>query len=116
MRHGLKNKRLGKKTTARMSMLMAQASALLVNNKIKLTLVRAKQVRSIAERLIGIAKYNTLASRRRIAQRLRSDRSLVKKVMELGTRYEGRAGGFTRIIRIGSRLGDGASMAILELV
>ncbi|MFC1496201.1 50S ribosomal protein L17 [Candidatus Margulisiibacteriota bacterium] len=117
MRHKLKYRKLGRKTTNRMSMLMSQVSALFKYGKIKITKTRAKEVRRLAERIIASAKYNTLAVKRKIAAKFRGDRSLVKKAIELGVKYEGRPGGFTRIIKLGKkRKGDGAEMALLELV
>lgn len=115
MRHRLKRRTLGRKTTARMSMLMAQVEALIEKERIKLPLVRAKQVRSIAEKLIAKSRAKTLSATRNIASKLINS-GKVKKINELGSRYQGRAGGFTRIIKLGMRKGDAAKMALLELV
>ena len=115
MRHGLKRKTLGKKTTARMAMLMAQVEALAEREKIKLPLVRAKHVRIIAEDLITKAKKDTVSVRRNIASDL-INRDKVKLFIELGKKYKERPGGYTRIIKLGMRKGDGSKMALLELV
>ncbi|NQU17358.1 MAG: 50S ribosomal protein L17 [Candidatus Saganbacteria bacterium] len=115
MRHGLRYKKLGKKSTARMSMLIAQVEALIERGKIKIPLVRAKQVRRIAEKLITKSKKDTVASRRNIGSKL-INRNKIKLVMEAGKRYADRPGGFTRIIKLGLRKGDAAKMAMLELV
>jgi large subunit ribosomal protein L17 len=88
---------------------------LLEHGKIKLLLVRARTVRRIAERLISLAKKNDLPSRRQ-ALKILKDRDRVKTLFELGARFEGRAGGFTRLVKTGFRRGDAARMAVLELV
>lgn len=115
MRHGLKRKTLGRKTTARMGMLTAQVEAIIERGKIKLPLVRAKHVRSIVEKLITKSKKDSVAIRRLIASKL-INKDKVKLVMELGQRYKERPGGYTRIIKLGMRKGDGSKLAVLELV
>lgn len=115
MRHRVKRKTLGKKSTARMAMLIAQVEALVDREKIQLPLIRAKQVRSIAEKLITKGKDGSVASRRIIASRL-INKDKAKKFVELGTRYKERPGGYTRIIRLGMRKGDASKMSVLELV
>src|SRR3989339_195310 len=115
MRHRLKVKGLSRKTTARMSMLVAQVEAIVKHGKIKLTLPRAKQVRRIIEKLITKAKVDTVAARRTIESDL-INKEVVKKIMELGKTYLNSPGGCTSIIRLGARKGDAAMMALLELV
>ncbi|GAG47922.1 unnamed protein product, partial [marine sediment metagenome] len=84
--------------------------------KIVTTEAKAREVRSIAEKVITLGKDGTLHARRR-ALRIVSDKDVVKKIFdELGPRYASRPGGYTRMIKLGSRQGDGARMAQLELV
>lgn len=116
MRHkrGLRN--LNKPTEERMAMLYAQTGALFEHEKIRLTVARAKEVRRIAEKLISKAKGGELHQLRAIASVLKT-KDAVKKVCKLAQgRFEGRAGGFTRMTKIGARRGDNAPLALLELV
>jgi large subunit ribosomal protein L17 len=115
VRHRVGNPKFGRPTDQRKAGVYQQAGALIEHGKIKLLLVRAKQVRRIAEKLISLAKKNDLHSRRQALKVLR-DRDQVKTLFALGPRFEGRAGGFTRIIHTGFRRGDAAKMAVLELV
>jgi len=104
-------------------MLRAMVTFLLQNGKIETTVTRAKEVRSMAEKYITLAKEDTLHNRRQamafITLRDRKDpkKDMVKKLFEeIAPKYAERNGGYTRIIRIGPRRGDGAEMAIIELV
>lgn len=115
MRHRKGNKKVGRPTDQRLAILNSQAAALIKHGKIKLTLTRAKETRRIAEKLISLAKRNDLNARRKAA-RIIKDKEVLKVLFSLGQRYEGRPGGFTRIIRTGSRHGDAAPMAVLELL
>jgi large subunit ribosomal protein L17 len=93
-----------------------QVSDLLRHGKIVTTEAKAKEVRSIAEKVITLGRHGTLHARRR-ALRIVSDKDVVKKLFDdLGPRYASRPGGYTRMIKLGPRQGDGASMAQLELV
>lgn len=115
MRHRKGLPKFGRPTDQRLAGVYQQAGALLEHGKIKLLLVRARTVRRIAERLISLAKKNDLPSRRQ-ALKILKDRDRVKTLFELGARFEGRAGGFTRLVKTGFRRGDAARMAVLELV
>ena len=93
-----------------------QITDLVRYGKIVTTEAKAREVRSIAEKVITLGKDGTLHARRR-ALRIVSDKDVVKKIFdELGPRYASRPGGYTRMIKLGSRQGDGARMAQLELV
>lgn len=93
-----------------------QITDLVRYGKIVTTEAKAREVRSIAEKVITLSKDGTLHARRR-ALRIVSDKDVVKKIFdELGPRYASRPGGYTRMIKLGSRQGDGARMAQLELV
>jgi large subunit ribosomal protein L17 len=97
-------------------MLRGQVTDLLRYEKIRTTEAKAGEVRGMAERIITLGKEGGLHSRRR-AHRFVTDREVVKKVFEeIGPRYADRHGGYTRIVKLGPRQGDGAPMAQLELV
>jgi len=115
MRHGDKVKKLGRKKAHRLALLRNLCRALFVFEKIKTTLPKAKEARRMAERLIGFAKENTLAAKRFIYSFI-PDHKLVKIICdEIAPKFADRQGGYTRIFKLGPRLGDGAEMAILEL-
>lgn len=116
MRHRKKGKKLGREKAARKALLKNLAASLIVYEKIKTTLAKAKAVRPVVEKLITTAKKGDLGARRRLRRYLPTD-SAVKKALEvLGPRYKERKGGYTRIIRLGARSGDAAEMAQIEFV
>lgn len=116
MRHGNRNKKLGRKREHRKALLSNLCRALFIHEKIRTTLSKAKEARRTAERLIEFAKQNTLAAKRTIYRYI-PDHKLVKIICEeIGPKFIDRHGGYTRIYRLGPRLGDGAEMAIIELV
>jgi len=116
VRHLNRNRKLSKPTDQRMAMLYGIVFSLLEHGKVKATVTRLKAAKPIAEKIITLAKYGDIPARRKAFSMLK-DRDLVKKIFtELPVRYEGRAGGYTRIVKIGSSVGDNAPMAILELV
>jgi len=116
MRHRKKGKILDRQKAPREMMLRNLASSVLIYEKIETTEAKAKAVKPFVERLITKAKKGDLANRRILISKL-PQKNAVNKIMDvLGKRYENRNGGYTRIIKIGNRQGDGANMAILELV
>jgi large subunit ribosomal protein L17 len=118
MRHRVAHRKLGRVTPHRTALLRNLATALFERERIKTTLVKAKELRPYAERLITLAKRNDdrLHARRLVLRDIR-DGEVVKKLFDsLGARFATRAGGYTRILRLGPRKGDGAEMAILELL
>ncbi len=116
MRHGNRVKKLGRKKEHRHALLRNLCRSLFIFERIKTTLPKAKEARRLAEHLIEFAKKNNLAARRTI-YRFIPDHKLVNIICdEFGQRFADRQGGYTRIYRLGPRLGDGAEMAILELV
>ncbi len=116
MRHGKKVKKLGRKKAHRLALLRNLCRALFIFEKIKTTLPKAKEARRLAEHLIEYAKKNTVATKRFI-YRFIPDHKLVKILCdEIAPKFANRQGGYTRIYRLGPRLGDGAEMAILELI
>lgn len=109
-------RKLGRPTDQRMAMLRAMTTYLLENGQVKTTLARAKEVAPIAERMITLAKKNDLAAYRQAISFITKEDVAHKLFTELGQKYEGRTGGYTRIVRVGPRRGDAAEMAIVELV
>ena len=109
-------RKLGRPTAHRTAMLRGMVTLLLENGQVETTLTRAKEVRSVAEKMITLGKKNTLASRRAALAYITKE-DVVKKVFsELAPLYENRAGGYTQIFKLGPRRGDGAEMAIIKLV
>ena len=116
MRHRVDTFKIGRSGAHRRSMLANMVSSLFMNGEIRTTLVKAKEARRFAERLITLGKKADLHHRRRAAARLR-DKDAVKKLFnEIAPSYAGRDGGYTRIYKLGTRIGDGAEMCILQMV
>ncbi|HYB54456.1 MAG TPA: 50S ribosomal protein L17 [Thermoanaerobaculia bacterium] len=116
MMHNRAGRKLRRTTAHRLAMFSNQLQSLMTHERIETTLTKAKELRPLAERLITIGKAEGAAARRKVARWL-PDRTTVKKVFEnLAPRFVDRPGGYTRILRLGSRHGDGAEAAILEFV
>ena len=118
MRHRVAHRKLGRITPHRIALLRNLATALFETERIRTTLPKAKEVRSFAEKLITLARRedNRLHARRQVARDIQNP-AVVKKLFDtLGARFATRPGGYTRILRLGPRHGDGAEMAYLELV
>lgn len=118
MRHRVAHRKLGRVTPHRQALLRNLATALFERERIRTTLPKAKELRPFAEKLITLAKREEgrLHARRQAARQLQ-DPAVVQKLFEtLGARFATRPGGYTRILRLGTRHGDGAEMAYLELV
>ncbi|HEX9614894.1 MAG TPA: 50S ribosomal protein L17 [Bacteroidota bacterium] len=116
MRHNNSGRRLGRNSSHRSAMLRNMVTSLLDHEKITTTDARAKEVRKLAERMISLGKRGDLHARRQALQVIR-DRTVVGKLFEMiGPRYADRPGGYTRIIKMGNRAGDNASLSIIELV
>ena len=111
-----KNRKLGRSSDQRKAMLRAMVTYLLENGQIKTTVTRAKEVAPVAEKMITLAKDNTLASYRQALAFITKEDVANKLFKELGPKYADRNGGYTRIVRIGPRRGDAAEMAIVQLV
>jgi large subunit ribosomal protein L17 len=116
MRHRKSGRHFNMPGAHRDAMLRNLAVSLIEHELIKTTLPRAKELRRIAEPLITMAKEDSVANRRLIFNRTRSDRTVGKLFSELGPRYKTRPGGYTRILKCGYRHGDNAPMAYVELV
>jgi large subunit ribosomal protein L17 len=118
MRHRVAHRKLGRTTPHRTALLRNLATALFERERIRTTLPKAKELRPFAEKLITLAKREDgrLHARRQAARQLQ-DPAVVQKLFDtIGARFATRPGGYTRILRLGPRHGDGAEMAYLELV
>jgi large subunit ribosomal protein L17 len=118
MRHRVGYRKLGRITPHRIALLRNLATALFERERIRTTLMKAKELRPYAERLITLAKRddNRLHARRLVLRDIQ-DETVVRKLFDnLGSRFATREGGYTRILRLGPRKGDGAEMAIVELL
>lgn len=116
MRHRVRGKKLGRTASHRSALMNSLATSLLKYKRIKTTVVKAKEARSYVESLITKAKKNDLHARREI-MRFIHDKEVVKELFsEIIERVGDRPGGYTRVIKLGNRMGDAADMAILELV
>ena len=113
-RHGLR--KLNRTSSHRLAMLQNMMNSLIEHEAIKTTVPKAKELRRVIEPMITLAKVPTVANRRLAFDRLRSRDSVVKLFDVLGPRYAARPGGYTRILKMGFRVGDNAPMAYVELV
>ena len=109
-------RKLGRSTAHRMAMLRAMVTFLFENGKIETTVTRAKEVSSMAEKMITIAKKNELHNKRQVMAFVTNETVAKKLFDEIAPKYADKNGGYTRITKIGSRRGDAAEMAIIELV
>ncbi len=116
MRHRKIRGRLGRTSAHRRAMINNMITSLLAHERIQTTVPKAKAARRVAERMITYAKRDTLHARRLAHRRIRDNEVLRKLFAVLGPRYESRPGGYTRLVRLAARPGDGAELAILELV
>ncbi|WP_102283361.1 50S ribosomal protein L17 [Ottowia massiliensis] len=113
-RHGLR--KLNRTSAHRQAMLRNMMNSLIEHEAIKTTLPKAKELRKVIEPMITLAKKDSLANKRLAFNRLRDRDSVVKLFAVLGPRYQARPGGYTRILKMGFRVGDNAPMAFVELV
>ena len=116
MRHGHGLRKLNRTSAHRQAMLRNMMNALLTHEAIKTTVPKAKELRRVVEPMITLSKKATVANRRLAFDRLRDRAVVVKLFDELGPRYAARPGGYTRILKMGFRVGDNAPMALVELV
>jgi len=116
MRHNIKNKKLNKDSSHRKAMFMNMSNALIKHEQITTTLAKAKELKRFVEKIITLGKKGDLLSRRKTISTLQ-DNKMSKKVFDvLADRYKNRAGGYTRIIKLGNRFGDNAPTAVIEFV
>ena len=116
MRHKVQSRRFDRPSDQRLAMFRGLVTDLLKYEQIKTTEAKAKAIRPMAEKMITLGKAGTLASRRQILGYV-YDKDVAAKICdELGPRYAARAGGYTRIVKLGPRVGDGAPIVQLELI
>ncbi|MGZ8255384.1 MAG: 50S ribosomal protein L17 [Burkholderiaceae bacterium] len=116
MRHGHGLRKLNRTSSHRLAMFRNMANSLLRHEAIKTTLPKAKELRRVVEPLITLGREPTVANKRLAFNRLRDREIVVKLFNEIGPRYKARNGGYTRILKMGFRVGDNAPMAFVELV
>ena len=116
MRHGNGLRKLNRTSAHRQAMLRNMMNSLIEHEAIKTTVPKAKELRRVIEPMITLSKVDSVANRRLAFARLRDDASVAKLFTNLGPRYNSRPGGYTRILKMGFRVGDNAPMAFVELV
>jgi len=116
MRHNVRLRKLGRTSGHRRALLRSLTTSLFLHERIRTTVPKAKELRPFAEKLITLARRDDLHARRQVIRHV-ADKDVVKKLFAtLGPRFATRPGGYTRTMRLGPRQGDGAEMAIVELV
>lgn len=116
MRHAVRGRKLGRTSSHRIALFRNQLASLVVHERITTTLAKAKELRPLAEKLITKGKSGTVHDRRQVRAWVQ-DQSHVKKIFDvLAPRFQDRPGGYTRIVKLGSRQGDNAEMALIEFV
>lgn len=116
MRHRKAGRKLNRTTSHRLMMLRNMVTSLFEHERIETTEAKAKEVRSLAERLITLGKRGDLHARRQVIRIINSTKVTHKLFDEIAPRFAGRDGGYTHIFKTRSRLGDGAALAIIELI
>ena len=116
MRHRKLSKKFGRSKSHREQLLRMLVSSLILNGRIRTTLPKAKATRGDAEKMVTLARKGTLAARRLAASRLRSVEAVQKLFDEVVPAMAGRPGGYTRVVKLDTRKGDGAEMAFIEWV
>jgi large subunit ribosomal protein L17 len=116
MRHQVKKGMLGRNTAHRRAVLRNLVTSFLERERMTTTLAKARAARPIAEKMITLAKRGTLHARRQALSYMTKEEAVQKLFTDLGPRFAERPGGYTRIVKLDKRMGDGASMAMLELV
>jgi len=116
MRHGKKVNHLGRKTAHRKAMLANMACSLIEHKRINTTVAKAKALKQFVEPLVTKSKEDTTHNRRIVFSRLRQKEAVSELFRDVAAKVADRPGGYTRIIKLGNRLGDNADMAMIELV
>ena len=116
MRHRVKGRQLSRTSEHRRALLNNLATSLFTHDKIDTTQAKAKELRPFAERLITLARRGDLHARRQIERRIRNRAAADRLFKEIGPRFASRPGGYTRILKLGHRTGDGAELARIELL
>lgn len=116
MRHQVKGRKLRRPTAHRLALLRNLVTSFLEKERIRTTLAKAKETRPPAEKMITLGKRGTLHARRQVLSFVRKEAVVTKVFDDLGPRFGQRPGGYSRIVKLGRRMGDGAQMALLELI
>jgi large subunit ribosomal protein L17 len=116
MRHKVKGRKLRRPTAHRMAMLRNLVTSFLEKERVRTTLAKAREARPLAEKMITLGKKGTLHARRQVMAFVRKEGVVTKVFDDLGPRFGQRPGGYSRIVKLGLRGGDGAQMAMLELI
>lgn len=116
MRHGFALRKLNRTAAHRKAMFANMAGALIRHEQITTTLPKAKELRSVVDKLVTLSKKGGLSNRRLAASQLKEDELVAKLFSTLADRYKDRNGGYTRVLKAGFRAGDNAPMAVIELV
>jgi len=116
MRHLVKGRKLRRPTAHRLALLRNLVTSFLEKERIRTTLAKAKETRPLAEKMITLGKKGTLHARRQVIAFVRKEAVVTKVFDDLGPRFGQRPGGYSRIVKLGRRMGDGAHLAMLELV
>ena len=116
MKHKIKGKKLNRTSSHRKALFKNMAQAIIKHEQIITTLPKAKTMKPIVDKLITLAKKGSLHARRQAFSKLRDDKMVTKLFGTLASRYAGRTGGYTRVLKAGFRYGDAAAMAVIELV
>lgn len=116
MRHNKSGRRLGRNSSHRTAMLRNMVTSLIEHEKITTTDSRAKELRKIADRMITLGKRGDLHARRQVLTVIRDSKVVAKLFDQVAPRFRDRPGGYTRILKLGARLGDNAPQSIIELV
>ena len=116
MRHRVKKIKLGRRGAHRDSMLANMVCSLIIERRIKTTLAKAKAVAPMAEKMVTLGKKGTLAARRNALSKIKQEAAVKKLFEEIAPGFASRAGGYTRITKLGPRMSDASEMAILEWV
>ena len=116
MRHQVKGRKLRRPTAHRRALLRNLVTSFLDKERIRTTLAKAKEVRPLAEKMITLGRRGTLHARRQVLAFVKKEAVVTKIFDDLGPRFGQRPGGYSRIIKLGRRMGDGAQLAMLELV
>ena len=116
MRHRIAHRKLNRTTSHRKAMMANMAASLIEHEQIVTTVPKAKEMKPFMDKLVTLAKKGDLANRRRAISIIR-DQEAVRKLFDvIGARYEGRSGGYTRVLKAGNRFGDNAPVAVIEFV
>ncbi len=117
MRHQAKGRKFNRVKKVRVALLRSLASSLILREKIKTTEPKAKEIRPYVEKLVTRSKKDTLINRRTVIEKVGQNKKVIAKLFsELGPRFTARHGGYLRITKLGRRISDGSSMAIIEFV